>query len=270
VTLIRSIGIILLTSALALQAGASTPISWSPQVVDYVYVNDTVKEDVEYSIIIAQPLTLYNWSVDGLDVIGKIDGNTYSHKHTWDNDSVGFHTVIFRGNNAETKVEFRWYINVYEIGGYRGGSLFDVIDDALENHVTDIKIRMFKYKIAKHGDKSAITASVVNQLHDEIASRQMTREALRKEFKAGNITVEQYVAALKQAQREARYNIKLAKELAAIAKKDLRDEESSKEFEKIYEKETENIKKKVDEVTQDKSKGKDKDKENKKKGNSKD
>jgi len=107
------------------------------------------------------------------------------------------HTIIFTGNNSDTKVEFRWYINVYRIGN-PGDGLFDIIDDALENHATDIKIRMFKYKIAKHGGNSAIVARMTNQLHDEIAKRQMTREALRDEFKAGNITTDQYVAALKQ------------------------------------------------------------------------
>jgi len=104
-------------------------------------------------------------------------------------------------------------VNIYEIDGYRGGSLFDVIDDALENHVTDIKIRMFKYKIAKNGGKSEISAQKVNQLHDEIAKRQMTREALRDEFKAGNISAEQYVAAIKQVQRDANITQNLQKNM---------------------------------------------------------
>ncbi len=246
----------------------ATLLSWSPQVVDYIYVNDTVSETIEYSITTAEAMTISNWSVDGALVAGDVDGNTYSHTHTWDNGSVGFHTVIFRGSNANTKVEFRWYVNVYEIDGYRGGSLFDVIDDALMNHVTDIKIRMFKHKIAKGGAKSAIAALKVNQLHDEIAKRQMTREALRMEFKAGNITVEQYVAALKQAQRDARFNSKLAKEMAKIAKEDLKDEESGKQLEKISEIET-GKDKKEDAAIKGKSRGKDKDKENKKNGRGK-
>lgn len=242
----------------------ATIFSWSPQVVDYVYVNDTVSETIEYSITIAEELTTFNWSLDGKPVTGDSDDSTYFYEHMWDNESVGFHTVIFKGSNANTTVEFRWYVNVYEIGGYRGGNLFDVIDEALENHVTDIKIRMFKYKIAKNAGKSAIAAQKVNQLHDEIAKRQMTREALREEFKAGNITVEQYVAAIKQVQRDARYNSKLAKEYAKIATEDLKDEKSGKELEKISELETEKGKK--DKEPKAKSNGKLKEKENKKNG----
>lgn len=248
----------------------ATLLSWYPQVVDYVYVNDTVSETIEYSITTADEITTFNWSVDGRPVIGDADGNTYYYTHTWANNSVGFHTVIFKGSNTNTRVEFRWYVNVYEIDGYRGGNLFDVIDDALENHVTDIKIRMFKYKIAKNGGKSAISAQKVNQLHDEIAKRQMTREALRKEFKAGNITVEQYVAAIKQVQRDAKYNSKLAKEYAKIAKEDLKDEKTGKELEKISELEkTEKGQKDKDANIKGKSKGKLKDNENKENGKGK-
>lgn len=255
----------------------ATLLTWFPQVVDYVYVNETVSETIEYSITTVEAMTMYNWSVDGRPVTGVVDGNTYSHIHTWDNksvnDSVGFHTVIFRGSDggsdADTKVEFRWYVNVYEIGTYRGRSLFDVIDDALENHVTDIKIRMFKYKIAKDSGKSAIAAQKVNLLHDEIAKRQMTREALREEFKAGNISIQNYTAALKQAQRDAKYNSILAKEYAKIAKEDLKDVEAGKKLEKLSEMEDDwsKAKKKVDEI-EDKSKGKKvEDNKNKKKGN---
>ncbi len=252
----------------------ATLLSWSPQVVDYVYVNDTVSETVEYSITTAEAMTSTNWTVDGTPVTGDADGNTYFHTHTWDNNSVnnsvGFHTVIFKGSNAGTRVEFRWYVNVYEIGGYRGGSLFDVIDDALENHVTDLKIRMFKYKIAKHGGKSDIAAQKVNQLHDEIAKRQMTREALRMEFKAGNITIQQYTAALKQVQRDAKSNSRLAEGMAKVAIEDLKDEESGKQFKNLSEIETEKDKKKEDSGSKGKSTGKDKDKENKKKGHGRD
>ena len=242
-------------------------LSWSPQVVDYVYVNDTVSETIEYSITISEELTTFNWSVDGKPVTGDADDGTYSYEHTWDNDSVGFHTVILKGSNADTTIEFRWYVNVYEIGGYRGGNLFDVIDDALENHVTDIKIRMFKYKIAKDGGKSAISAQKVNQLHDEIAKRQMTREALREEFKAGNISAGQYVAAIKQVQRDAKYNSKLAKDYAKIAKEELKDEKSGKED--ISELETEKVQKDTDAKIKDKSNGKLKDTKNKKNGKGK-
>ncbi len=270
VIITKLIALFLLLGALAMPASASTVLSWDPQVVDYIYVNDTVSETIEYSIAAAEAMTISNWSIDGAPMTGDVDGNTYYRIHTWDNNSVGFHTVIFKGSNATTKVEFRWYVNVYGMDGYRGGSLLDVIDDALMNHVTDIKIRMFKYKIAKDGGKSAIAAMKVNQLHDEIDKRQMTREALRTEFKAGNITVEQYVSALNQAQRDAKYNSKLAKEMAKIAKEDLKDEESGKQFEKISEIETEKDKKKEDTAIKGKSRGKDKDNENKKNGRGKD
>jgi hypothetical protein len=150
---------------------------------------------------------------------------------------VGAHTVSFKGNNSDTKVEFRWYVNVYREGTYSGGNLFDIIDEALDNHITDLKIRLFKYKVSKGNGKSDFAAQKVNQLHDEIAKRQMTREALRKEFQAGNITIEEYVAALKQVQRDAKYNSKLAKGYANIVK-DNKDNESEKEFKNISEIET--------------------------------
>lgn len=262
--------LLLLAAALALlfPAGASSIenvsiLSWYPQVVDYVYVNDTVNETITYSITTAEPMKLNNWTVDGGPVVGNFSDNTSSYTHTWYNENVGVHTVIYKGSN-EAQVEFRWYVNVYEIGGYRGGSIFDIIDDALENHVTDIKIRMFKYKIAKHGANASFIAQKVNRLHDEIAKRQMSREALRLEFMAGNMTAQQYVAALKQAQRDAKSNIKLANEMAKIAKEDLKDEKLSKKFENISGVDDDRNKGKV------KDNGKEKDKGNKGKGHGND
>jgi hypothetical protein len=224
----------------------ATLISWYPQVVDYVEVNGTLNETIEYSITTVEEMTTYNWSVDGMPVIGDNDGSTYFYEHTWNNSSVGAHTVSFKGNNSDTKVEFRWYVNVYREGTYSGGNLFDLIDEALENHVTDLKIRMFKYKIAKGNGKSDYAARKVNQLHNEIAKRQMTREALRIEYKAGNITMEEYVAALKQVQLDAKYNSKLAKGYANIVK-DNKDNESEKEFKKISEIEKKDDRKKSSE-----------------------
>ena len=222
----------------------ATLIYWYPQVVDYVEVNSTLNETIEYSITTVEEMTTYNWSVDGNPVIGLVDnGNIYFYEHTWKNNSVGAHTVSFKGNNSDTRVEFRWYVNVYKEGTYSGGNLFDLIDEALENHVTDLKIRMFKYKIEKGKGKSDYVARKVNQLHDEIAKRQMTSEALRTEFKAGNITIEGYVAALKQVQRDAKYNSKLAKGYANIVK-DNKDDESEKEFKKISEIEKQDDRKK--------------------------
>jgi hypothetical protein len=214
----------------------ATIIDWSPQIFDYV--NGTLNETIDYSITTFEEMTTYNWSVDGKPVNGNDDGsNTYFYSHNWNNSSVGAHTVSFKGNNSDTKVEFRWYVNVYREGTYSGGNLFDIIDEALDNHITDLKIRLFKYKVSKGNGKSDFAAQKVNQLHDEIAKRQMTREALRKEFQAGNITIEEYVAALKQVQRDAKYNSKLAKGYANIVK-DNKDNESEKEFKNISEIET--------------------------------
>ena len=188
-----------------------TFLSWSPQVVDYIYVNDTMNETITYSITTNESMTEYNWTVDGVAVTGAHSDNTYSYNHTWDNQSTGFHTVVFTGNNDVGRFEFRWYVNVYEEGSYSGGSIFDIIDESLENHATDIKIRMFKRNMNKHNLGVDYFAQKVNLLHDEIAKRQMTREALRKELKAGEITQEQYVAALKQAQSDAKINSKSVK-----------------------------------------------------------
>src|SRR5659263_151319 len=257
--------ILLLLGVLALPASASEIISggniktnatileWSPQATDYVYVNSTVNGTIEYYITTAESITAYNWSVDGKPVDGDVDGNIYFYTHTWDNDSIGFHKVNFKGNNSGTKIEFQWYVNVYEIEGYRGGELFDVMDNTLENHYAQIKIRMFKDKIAKHGSNSAIAVQMVNQLHDEIAKRQMTLVDLKIEFKAGNITIEEDVAALKRAQLDAKYNAKIAKEMANISKEVIKDEDSGKKFDKLLEIENDKDQERKDSETQVKS-----------------
>ncbi len=270
----------------------ATILDWYPEVVDYVYVNGTVNETIEYSITTFEKMTMFNWTVDGTPVTGNAVDNMYYYKHTWDNNSrLGAHTIVFKGSNNDTMVEFRWYVNVYRIGEeeYGSGSIFDIIDDALESHFTDIKIRMFKYKIAKHAGKSEIAVNKVNQLHDEIAKRQMTREALRTEFKAGNITAENYTAAMKQVQREAKYNTKLAKGYAKISIEDLKDDKSKEDFKNISEMENKNDKRKdgansigkedvstkgksnkEDASTKGKSKGNNKDNEHKNNGRGKD
>ena len=207
----------------------ATSLFWSPQVVDYVYVNETINETIEYTITTAEHMTENNWTVDGVPVTGHVLGNTSNYTHTWDNNSIGFHTVIYRGSNEFTQMEFRWYVNVYEIGTYSGGSIFDIIDDALENHVADIKIRMFKQKIAKHEGVEYVT-NKVNVLHDEIAKRQMTREALRKEFKAGNISAKDYVSGIKQTQKDAKFNKKLAEMMGQITTENLGNEELGQEL----------------------------------------
>jgi hypothetical protein len=230
----------------------ATIIYWSPQVVDYV--NGTLNETIDYSITTSEEMTTYNWSVDGKPVSGNDDGgNTYSYSHNWNNSNVGAHTVSFKGNNSDTKVEFRWYVNVYKEGGrYIDGDFFEIIDD----YFTDIKIRMFKYKIAKDNGKSDYAARKVNQLHDEIAKRQMTREALRNAYKAGNITIQQYVDTLKQVQLDAKYNSKLAEGYANVAKEH-KDDESEKEFKKISEIEREGDRKKKEEKREVKEEKKD-------------
>ncbi|VVB93904.1 Uncharacterised protein [uncultured archaeon] len=230
----RFIGLFLLIG-LSLPASASIIDSWSPQVVDYVYVNNTVNETIEYSITTSKPMAVNTWSVDGIPVAGTAGSDTYSYTHRWDNQGIGSHTVTYNGNNNESTVGFRWYVNVYEIGGYRGGNLFDVIDDTLENHITDIKIQMFKYRIEKEEGNADLASQKVRGLREEITRRKMTRESILKEFKAGEITLEEYVSALKQIKRDEKYDFKQARELAKISKDELKDERSGEDFEKISE-----------------------------------
>ncbi len=201
----------------------ATNFTWSPQVVDYVYVNDTINETITYSIITEEPMTEFNWTVDGIDetVNGTINGKcNYSLQYTWDNQSLNprFHTVVFTGNNTESRVEFRWHVNVYDLEFYKEGNIFDIMDDALEDHATEIKIRMFKRNMNKHNLGVDYFAQQVNRLHDENAKRQMTREALRKELKQGDITQKDYVDALKQAQIDAKNNSKRVKDNSKPAK----------------------------------------------------
>ena len=188
-------------------------ISWYPQVVDYIYVNDTISETIKYSITTALPLTYIRWTEDGTVVDGDTSDNTYNYSRTWDDGDLGFHTITFKGtNDADDEVEFRWYVNVYEINGIRGGNWFDVID------YSDVKIKMFKYKRAKYGSNSEKILIFVNRLHDSIATRQMTREALRDAFKSGDLSVSEYVAALKQIQRDIKDELKIAKRMNDIEK----------------------------------------------------
>ncbi len=206
-------------------------LSWSPQIIDNIEENDTAGDIMEYSITTAQRLNGIKWYFDGSQVAGNESGNTYSHSHEWDRESTGFHTIIFEGNSSSSRIEFRWYVNVYENGENRGESVFDVINDALENELTDIKIRMFKYQISKHGGLDDFTLQKVNTMHDEMAGRKMMRESLQQEFRMGNITIEEYAAALKKAQREAKYSLKFAKEMARFTLIELKNENLSREFE---------------------------------------
>ena len=190
-------------------------ISWHPQVVDYIYVNDTISKTIEYSITTAEPM-MVKWTEDGSVVdIDDIEsaGDTYTYSRTWDDGDLGYHTIAFKGtDDAGNEVEFRWYMNVYEINGIRGGNWFDVID------YSNVKIKMFKYKIAKYGSNSENTLDFVNRLHDSIAIRQMTRETLRDAFKSGDLSVSEYVAALKQIQSNIKDDLKIAKRMNDIEK----------------------------------------------------
>ncbi len=211
----------------------ATVLTWYPQVIDNVYVNETESEMIEYTLTTAEPMIDSIWSLDGMPAEGGTSGNTSSYTHIWDNGSVGFHTVLYRGNKIDSQTEFRWYVNVYATGEGDGGSVFDLLNEALENELLDIKIRIFKDQISKYGDSGDFIAQKVDALHEEIATRQRMRDALRQEFKEGNITIEEYVAVLKMAQREAKYNIKFMEEMAEFARIELKNENLSREFENI-------------------------------------
>lgn len=216
---------------LSLPASASSIVSWYPQVIEYIYINDTVSETIEYSVTTSEQVTQSRWAVDGQPVEGGVNGSTYYYERTWGNQDRGFHTVNYNGNYSGVQIEFRWYVNVYEIGGHVEGSIFDVIDDSLDNHAIEIKIQMFRYGISGEDNYSEFTARKARQMQDEIAARQMIRESLSKEFKAGNIGFEEYVAAMKHVQKEARFYMKLSTELANITRSQLNNEKLGREFE---------------------------------------
>lgn len=188
-------------------------IAWSPQVVDYIYVNDTISETIDYSITTTGPMTNIIWTEDGNAVDNDSTDYTYTYSRTWDDEELGFHTIAFKGtSDADNEVEFRWYVNVYEINGIRGGNWFDIID------YSNVKVKMFKYKRAKYGSNSENTLNFVNRLHDSIAARQMTHEALRDAFKSGELSVSEYVAALKEIQRDIKDDLKIAKRMNDVEK----------------------------------------------------
>ncbi len=214
-------------------------ISHTPkEIVDYIYVNDTISETITYSITTSVQMDDHKWTVDGIPVTGNVSGNNYSYNHVWNNKSIGSpHMVIFTGSYDDSQVEFKWYVNVYEIGDYSGGHhIFGIIDDALRNHATDVQIRMEKRKMHKMGDQAdGYLEQKVNRLHDEIDKRQSTRAALREDFKSGKISSENYTAALQQAQIDAKYNKKLAQGYAKIAKDEMKNEKLSRELLNISE-----------------------------------
>ena len=205
-------------------------LSWEPeQIVDYIYVNDTVTETIKYSITTSAPMDNPTWTVDGIPVTGTESGNTYSYTRTWDNQSIGPHKIVFTGSYDDSLVVFKWYVNVYEIGEYSGrGHIFGIIDDALRNHAADVKNRMEKRNMHRVRDNgNEYQAQKVNLLHDEIDKRQSTRAALREDVKSDQISSEDYVAALQQAQTDAKFNKKLAQ---GYAKDEMKNEKLSIEL----------------------------------------
>lgn len=216
---------------LSLPASASSIVSWYPQVIEHIYINDTVSETIEYSVTTSEHVTEDRWTVDGKPFEGIVNGNTYYFERTWENQDRGFHIVNFNGNYSGTWIEFRWYVNVYEIGGHVEGSIFDVIEDSLDAHAIEIKKQMFRYAISGEDNYSEFTALKARQMQDYIKALQMRRESLTEKFKAGNITFEEYVAAIKHAQREARFYMKLSIELAKITRSQINNEDLGREFE---------------------------------------
>ena len=205
--------------------------SWHPQVIEYLYVNDTVNRTVRYSITTSEQLNSSFWTVDGEPVESGGDGSTYYHEHIWDNLNRGLHIVNFKGNSQKSLIGFQWYVNVHEIGGRVDGSIFDIIDDSIESHAIEINIYMFRFGILDENGRYGFVSQKARKIHDEIETRQMKRQALGLDFKSGNITFEEYVAAIKQVQKETRFYMRLSKEFANIIRSELNNEELAKEFE---------------------------------------
>lgn len=144
----------------------------------------------------------------------------------------------------DSLIESGWYADENETE-WTGNSIFDVINEALDNQVMDIKIRMFRYRISTYNENRELTAQEVNSLQNDIAGHIKMNEALRLEYNAGNITAEHYAAALKQSEREVRYSIKLVKEIAKIAGIELKNESSGMRSENISKMKDEGIKEQV-------------------------
>ena len=209
---------ILVLPASAASSGVDGVDTWDPQVVDYIYVNETISKTIQYRLNTSETLDTHNWTINGTDFgEGIVIGNNYSFNYIWDNHSIGtINTIIFTGMNDSQEMEFRWYVNVYEIDGEKDTNIFSIMDNALRNHVTDLKIRMFKYHTAKNGNQPEYKARKVDQLHDEIAKKQMTKEALHKQVKEGIITQKQYVSAIKQIHKNVNENLELLSVISEV------------------------------------------------------
>jgi hypothetical protein len=202
------------------QLGALKIVWYSPGAVDYIFVNETLSETITYMVATNQPTTNDGWYLD----YSLVSTSGQSFTKTWNNSNIGRHVIEYTGRNANGTASFKWYINVYNETAMpeekRG--LLEIIEDALENHVYDIKIRMFEYKVelAPNASERAKFIRERNQfLHDEIAKLQMTKEALRKEFQVGNISVQIYVAAMHQIQRDTKNAVKGQQSVEKIEKK---------------------------------------------------
>lgn len=115
------------------------------------------------------------------------------------------------------------------------GGIFNVIDDALNNHAADVNVRMFRYVAAKNSDNAGFVAEEAKRLNDAALSIQTTREALGDKLKAGTITPEDYAFAIKKLGTEEKYNKKQAAEIAKIVRNELKDVKLSNEFDKVIE-----------------------------------
>ena len=210
----------------------ATILSWYPQVIDTIYIDNTQSRSIEYSVTMSRGMMMNSWTLDGSPVVGVTSGNTSSYTQIWDGKNTGLHTMIFKGSDSDSQIEFRWYVNVNNIEG-NGGSIFDILDNGLEDHITEIRIRLFEYHVSKNEDTEELIAKKLESMKEDMNRLQTTLDSLRLEFEAGNITVEEYAAALKQAQRDAKNYNKFAKEIAIFSKEKLGNDNLSREFENI-------------------------------------
>lgn len=112
------------------------------------------------------------------------------------------------------------------------GSIFDVIDDVLENHAADVQVRMFRYRIAKNEDDADFVAQEVRRLNDKVSDIETERKILSRELEAGTITTKEYASAIKAVERKEKYALKQAGEMSLVVE-ELKDEELGIGFEEI-------------------------------------
>jgi hypothetical protein len=206
-----------------------TIVSWGPEIMEDVYVNETVSETIEYSITTTEPMTINSWTIDKVPASGITDGSTASFTHEWDSSETGFHTIVYKGYDNGSEVGFKWYVNVYKSGKFVEGNIFNVIDDVLENNAADIKVRIFKNKIENENTGTEFLIREINFLSDTNSNIQKTRETLRNELKANSISHEEYASAIKKIHGDEKITKKFATEMAKVVK----DKTISNQFEKI-------------------------------------